>query len=37
MDLKTSETPTFTGGTYTSDLGVSGSLTVGGTYNSSRI
>ena len=31
QDLKTSASPTFTGGTYTSDLGVSGSLTVGGT------
>ena len=30
QDLKTSASPTFTGGTYTSDLGVSGSLTVGG-------
>ena len=31
QDLKTSASPTFTGGTYTSDLGVSGSMTVKGT------
>jgi len=30
QDLKTSASPTFTGGTYTSNLGVSGSLTVKG-------